>query len=83
LSRPIQVHGEEKNEIELHEPTAGDLRRLQIGETFTMDAVLNIAAAVLGWPPSSIDKLAAADAFKIVEVLGGFLDPSTSGAPPS
>ncbi|MDR1276383.1 MAG: phage tail assembly protein [Candidatus Accumulibacter sp.] len=83
LSRMVLVHGEEKNEIELHEPTAGDLRSLPIGEKLTIDTLLNIAASASGWPPSSIDKLAAADTFKIVEALGSFLEPSTLKAPPS
>ncbi|MDR2451575.1 MAG: phage tail assembly protein [Candidatus Accumulibacter sp.] len=76
---------EDLTERILAEPTARHLRPLPVDRQLTMGALLDLAAAVSGWPPSAIDKLSARDAMKVAEALSGFLgqETETSPTPPS
>lgn len=79
LSRPIQAHGEEVQELTFRELRAGDLRgvRMSIGPdglSLEMGAILDVAARLAGVPPSSLDQLPLPDLVAIAEQVGPLLD---------
>lgn len=83
LTRPIEAHGETVAELVLAEPCARHLRDLPLSGTPSIGLLLDMAAAVSGLPPSAIDQLSAADAMKVVEVMGSFLGGGTGEMPSS
>lgn len=82
LSEAIEAHGEMVSEISLAAPRAKHLRTLPVKQQLDMGDLLNLAGECAGLPSSSVDQLAAADALRIVEVMGNFLG-GAPGAMPS
>lgn len=79
LSKPIEAHGEQINELTFRAPRAGDLRGLQLslsgsGLTFDTGVILDLAAKLAGVPPSTLDVLPLTDAIEIAGKVGPFLD---------
>ena len=77
LKKPIQL-GSDPEVTELvfrDEICAGDLRGIKLSSIADMatDDVLKIAGRLCAKPDAVMNKLGAADLFKVVEVVGGFL----------
>lgn len=83
LSEPIQAHGETVSEISLSTPRAKHLRAMPVKAQLDMGDLLNLAGECAGLPPSSMDQLAAGDAFKVVEAMGNFLAGGPGAMPSS
>lgn len=78
LSKPVKAHGNEIKELSFREPTAGDLRGIQLaigpgGLGFETDAIIDLAAKLADVPPSSLDKLPIGDLIAIGAQVGPFL----------
>lgn len=71
LQYPIQVSGEEVNELTFQRLKARHIKMLST-EPSTTD-VLNIASKVCGITPKEFDEIDGADALKIIEVVTSFL----------
>lgn len=82
LSEAIEAHGEMVSEISLTAPRAKHLRTLPVKQQLDMGDLLNLAGECAGLPVSSVDQLSAADALKVLEVIGNFLG-GAPGAMPS
>lgn len=72
LIEPITIGDEKIVQLIIEPPRAKHLRELPVGH-LTMDALLNIAGACSGMPPSSMDQLMAGDAMRVAEAMGNFL----------
>lgn len=78
LKKPVQFGSETIAELEIREPTAGDIRDMPLDMTkATMGTLLDLASRCTAQPPSIINKLSIEDATRLAEVIGGFL----SGSP--
>jgi len=74
LSEPVEFGQKTITELTLQEPKAKHLRKINLPPT--MDDLLNIASKLAGEAPAVIDELAARDALRVAEVIGGFLEPT-------
>lgn len=83
LTEPIEAHGELVSTIVIEPPRARHLRALPVKSQLDMGDLLNLGGACAGLPPSAVDQLAAADALKVVEVVGNFLGGGPGATPSS
>lgn len=81
LSKPIQAHGEEVTELEIQEPTTGDL--IDLGDpmsisddssiTFKNDVIAKYISRLAKIPMSSVRELSRSDFTECKTVVAGFL----------
>jgi len=79
LNTPVQFGSETISELTLREPTARDMRGINIsftgdgGGSIRMGDMLDLAAKLAGQPPSVIDSLSPTDAMEVMGIVGGFM----------
>lgn len=88
LSKPIEAHGNQIDEIELREPLGKDVRKCglpftvvqresgAVGPEYNTEAAAKMISELSGIPPSSVDKMSAADFTAAMDALFGFFGPS-------
>ncbi|WVR18338.1 tail assembly chaperone protein [Bordetella phage PY223] len=82
LKKPIQYGSETISELQVHEPTAKDLRSmpLDMGKA-TLGMMLDVAANCARQAPSVIDMLSMEDTMALAEMIGDFLPGSPQTGP--
>jgi hypothetical protein len=74
LDHPFDFGKERIEKLELRRPKAKDLRG--IPEHPRTGDLLDVAVRIANQPKSLIDELDGADTFRLMEVIGGFLESS-------
>lgn len=73
LEKPFQFGSEEVSEIKLHEPTAKDLMSVKLKDA-DFKEMFEFACSCADEPVKKLEKMAASDAIKFVQVVSDFLE---------